>query len=872
MLSSRKIANAHDAEKDAAADDARLWNVPLERHFQELASSGLGLSQSDAEARLRRIGANVAVHSMTPPLWRQLLSRLGNPLVLVLLLASLLSAVLGDVTSFVLVVTIVAASVLLDLIQERKAHRAVEALRAQVAVSAHTLRDGQPIECQLETIVPGDVVLLSPGDLVPGDCRLIETNSLFVDEALLTGEAYPAEKRGGDLATPAATPDSAINTAFMGTSVISGTAKGLVIRTGTRTILGNLAAALAAAPPPTAFERGVRQFGLLILQFTIFLVLFVLAVNVLFHRPWLVSLMFALALAVGLTPELLPMVVTVTLTRGAMRLAAKRVIVKRIAAMHNLGAMDTLCTDKTGTLTEAKIRLVRTVDGAGADSLRVFELAYLNSRFAAGIHSPLDDAILGYRDHPIDGWSNRDEVPFDFERRRVSVLLARGTEALFIVKGAPEDLLRCATQVEDAAGTVRLLDDAARQAITRHFVALGEEGNRALAVAWRKVSPERRKVSAADEAALVFGGYAVFLDPPKESATRAIHALSDAGIAVKILTGDTEQVTRHVCSELGLPVDGVLTGAELAVLSDDALLARLDRTQIFCRVTPQQKLRLLLALQRRGDNVGFLGDGINDAAALHAADIGISVDSAVDVAKNAADLILLDRDLSVIHEAVVEGRRSVANVIKYILMGASSNFGNMFSMAGAALFLPFLPMLPAQVLLNNLLYDLSEVGVPFDRVDPEAVARPIHWDLGRIRTVMLALGPVSSLFDFLTFFVLIQVFHAGERLFQTGWFVESLATQALVVFIIRTARNPLRSRPHPILLALSFGVIGVAVILPLTPGGRWLGFVRLPPVYYGFLVAAVILYLCLAEVTKRIVDRRRAATESHGKSLRRIKA
>ncbi|MGF7176104.1 magnesium-translocating P-type ATPase [Azospirillum doebereinerae] len=835
-----------------------LGSPPLSAVLRTLDATTAGLDGAEVERRRRRYGPNRPLaHGRRPP-WVQFLSRFLNPLVLILLFASGLSAATGNVASFVIVLAMVLLSVTLDFVQEMRAETAVDALRRSVALRVRVRRDGIERSEPAEQLVPGDVVRLAAGDLVPADCRLIEARDLFVNQAMLTGEPYPVEKHADApdaLSAPHPDPAEALDTVFMGTSVISGSGLALVCRTGDATAFGQLSGTLQAPPPPTAFELGIRRFGFLILRLTVVLVLFVLAVNTLFHRPWLESLMFALALAVGLTPELLPMIVTVTLARGAMRLAKRRVIVKRLAAMHNIGAMDLLCTDKTGTLTEATIRMVRHLDGRGAESERVFRLAYLNSRFESGIRSPLDEAILAFRAVDLTGWEKIDEVPFDFERRRVSVLVANGAERLLVVKGAPEDVLRQSTHYETGDGAVAPLDPAARAGLDRLFQTLGEDGFRVLAIASKTVGADHVSAALADESDLAFAGYAVFLDPPKPSAMAAIHALTKAGVNIRILTGDNERVTRHVCAELGLTVTGLLTGDDLRGMSEEALRARLAKVNVFCRVTPAQKERVLLAHKRAGRVVGFLGDGINDASAIHAADIGISVDSAADVAKEAAGVILLDQDLSVVQEAVMEGRRTVQNVTKYILMGSSSNFGNMFSMAGASLFLPFLPMLPIQVLLNNLLYDASEASIPFDTVEAEALARPAQWDLRLIQRFMLVLGPVSSLFDFLTFYVLIHVFGAGEALFQTGWFVESLATQVLVIFVIRTRRSSLRDRPPPVLIGLTLGAATVGALLPLTPLGAFFGFVVPPVSFYLFLAAAVATYLLLVETVKRLFFR-----------------
>ena len=828
------------------------WAEPLSGLLSALEARDTGLSSGDAARRLGRDGPNAIAATRKRPLWLQIIDRLSNPLILILLFASALSASTGETASFVIIVLIIAMSVVLDLVQQARAEATVEALRRWVGLRAAVLRDGAEALIDVASIVRGDVVRLSAGDVVPADCRLIAARDLFVNQAVLTGESYPVEKHARDFDTGAADDlAAAANTLFMGTSVISGTASALVYATGAATEFGGVAGTLETKRPADSFESGIRRFGMLLLRLTIFLVLFVIAANLFFGRPWLQSMLFALALAVGLTPELLPMVVTVTLANGAKRLAARRVIVKRLAAIHDLGAIDVLCSDKTGTLTEARMKLVRHLDPSGDDDEEVFRLVYLNSAFETGLRSPLDDAVLDFRTLDIGTCRKIDEVPFDFERRRVSVLVEEGGRRRLIVKGAPEDIIRLSTSVAAVETAPVALDRAGRERLTARFEALGADGFRVLGVASREVADTMTEATIGDEAELTFNGFAVFLDPPKPEAAEEIRKLAAAGCDVKILTGDNERITRHICQTLGIDIRGVVTGDELSRLSQEALKARLDDVNLFCRVTPQQKERVLLALKSCGRVVGFLGDGINDASALHAADVGISVDSAVDVAKEAADLVLLEHDLGAIYDGVMEGRRTVENVNKYLLMGSSSNLGNMFSMAGAALFLPFLPMLPTQVLLNNLLYDLSEVGVPFDDVDAEAIAKPLHWDISFVERFMLVIGPISSLFDFLTFYALIKLFGAGEAVFQTGWFVESLATQALVIFVIRTRRLPWRSRPHKLLTGLTLTAVATGLVIPLTPLGSHFGFVPPPPGFYVFLIVAVAAYLSLVELVKR---------------------
>ncbi len=817
-----------------------------------------GLTSAEAAGRLKQYGPNRLRPALQRAVLLQFLAQFRNPLVLILLVASGISALTGDLPGALIIGLIVIMSVTLDFVQAYRAGRAAERLALQVAVTATVLRDGKPCQLPVTELAPGDVVLLSAGNLIPADARLLEADDFFVNQAQLTGEPFPVEKKvlpapaAGTAATPAeAWALDAVDSVFMGSSVVSGSARVLIGRTGSASALGQIAVSLNESAPPTAFEIGTRRFGLLIMRLTLLLVLFTLLVNVAFHRPLLESFLFAVALAVGLTPELLPMVVSVTLTRGALRMAALKVIVKRPSAIQDMGAMDVLCTDKTGTLTEARIRLERHVDAAGQDSPQVLALAYLNSYFESGLKSPLDDAILAHEEIDVSGWRKIDEVPFDFERRRVSVLVQRSDARRLVVKGAPEDILRLCTHYQDSTGAGVALDATARSRIDALFDSLGREGFRVLGIAWRDVPMDHPHAVVSDESELMFAGFAAFLDPPKASAGEALKALADSGVAVKIVTGDNELVTRHVCTQLGVAIEGVLTGSELAAMNDDALRARVEGVNLFCRVNPAQKNRIILALKARGHVVGYLGDGINDAPSLHTADVGLSVEGAVDVAKQAAAMILLEKDLMVLYQGILEGRRTFGNVMKYIMMATSSNFGNMFSMAAATLFLPFLPMLPLQILLNNLLYDVSEVTLPLDHVDAEDLAQPKRWDMAFIRNFMLTIGPVSSLFDFLTFYLLIHLFNAHESLFRTGWFVESIATQVLVIFVIRTRRNPLRSRPNRWLILTSLAVVAVAMILPFTPLASYLGFTALPASFFGLLAVLLISYLLMVEGAKQ---------------------
>ena len=820
---------------------------PLTSLFRTLDTTENGLSGSNALARLATYGPNRIDDHPGPSLLRAFLARFRNPLILVLTAAAAISAVTGDTPSFLIIVVILLLSIVLDVVQEYRAQNAAMRLREQVSLTATALRDGLAGEIPASRLVPGDVVLLSAGDLIPADCRLLDARDLYVNEALLTGEAYPTEKELSDAPTAALLPRNAV---FMGCSVLSGTARVLVVATGRSTELGGIAGTLRKPPPETAFALGIRDFGRMILRLTVLLVLFALLINLLLHRPPLQSFLFALALAVGLTPELLPMIVSVTLAHGAMRLSHKRVIVKRLSAIHDLGSMDILCSDKTGTLTEADIKLTRSIDLNGMDCPAALKAGLLNAAFETGLKSPLDNAILAAGTIDLAAWKKLDETPFDFERRRVSVLVEGEGVRRIIVKGAAEDILAICTRFEQEGMPSEPLDAASHGKARQTFVNLGKEGYRVLGVAHQTVSESCERATISKGAEFVFLGFLAFLDPPKAGAGDTLRALAALGVTVKVLTGDSEDVTRHVCNALGLNVTGSLTGPEIATLSDEALSARLEQTTLFCRVTPPEKSRIIEALRRRGHVVGYLGDGINDAPSLHAADVGFSVDTGVDVAKDAASMIMLEKNLDVIVDGVREGRRTYANILKYVMMGTSSNFGNMFSMAGGALLLPFLPMLPIQILLNNLLYDLSETAIPLDHVEDELLARPRRWDIRVVRRFMFLVGPISSVFDFVTFWLLLRVFSAGPALFHSGWFVESLATQILVIFIIRSA-HPFLNLPHPALVVTSLVAAGIALVLPYTAFGGWFGFVPLAPALLGALALTTALYLCTVYVVRR---------------------
>src|SRR5690349_22536600 len=824
-----------------------------------------GLTKSEAQRLLAQFGPNEPSSARrTAPLF-QLLTLLANPLAIILLVAGAISAALGEVVNASIIVAMVLFSVALNFIQTYRSQKAVDSIRKEVAPTAKVLRDGEWLEIPRREIVPGDVIKLAAGDLVPSDADLLQTRDLHVQQAALTGESLPVEKSARSDHDSDSKKD--LHSVFLGTSVVSGTATANVTATGKNTVFGDIATRLAKRAPETEFERGTRRFGFLIMRTTILLVLFVLLITVLFHRPFLESLLFAVALAVGLTPEFLPMITTVTLGRGAVHMARKNVIVKHLDAMQNFGSIDVLCSDKTGTLTGGEMSLEQHLDPFGTACERVFLLAFLNSLHETGITNPLDEAIkerhrsdpldtaVLKHDHPdIHDYQKLDEIPFDFERRRVSIVVKHEDERLLITKGAPESVLSVCKSYE-ADDQQHAFDELARSHIETTFRGLCTKGFRVLAVAYATVSA-KDAYGPEDETGLILAGFLTFSDPPLATAKSTLDALRQDGIQVKILTGDNELVTQHICSQVGLDSGRIVLGTELDKISDPALAHIVEQTSVFARVSPSQKNRIILALKNRSHVVGYLGDGINDAPSLHAADVGISVSSAVDVAKDAADFILLEPGLDVLHAGIIEGRKSFGNVMKYLLMGTSSNFGNMFSMAVAVSCLPFLLLLQSHILLNNFLYDLAQVTIPTDEVDETFLRKPQRWNIKLIRDFMIYIGPLSSIYDFLTFFVLLKIFLASEQFFHTGWFVESLATQTLVIFVIRTARNPLRSRPSLALTITTIAIVLFGTLLPYTRLGSVIGFTPLPLTFLLFITLATATYLLLVEVVKRRLMRR----------------
>lgn len=750
-----------------------------------------------------------------------------------------------------IILSIVFVSVVLDFYQESKAEEAVEMLQEKVTTTATVLRDSLKQEVALSQIVPGDIVHLSAGDMVPADARVIVAKDFFVNQSALTGESFPVEKTLAPLEAKGAVTTEWNNCLFLGTSVVSGTATAVVLKTGNSTEYGRIAKRLIVREPETEYERGLRKFGFLIMQVTFLLVLFVFSINALYKRDVLQSLLFAVALAVGLTPELLPMIVSVNLSKGALAMSKKGAIIKRLASIQNFGSMDVLCTDKTGTLTENKITLVLHVDIEGNDDEKVLLYSFLNSYHQTGLKSPLDEAILKYKDIDVRNYQKIDEVPFDFTRKRVSVVVERERQRFFIAKGAPEEIIKVCSYYELSDNIFDLTSELQRK-IEQRYYELSSQGFRVLGVSYKKLREDKQVYSISDENDMVFLGFVAFIDPPKETARESLRLLSKAGVELKVLTGDNELVTKKTCEQLSFEIKGIVLGSEISQMQDDSLTRVVEEANVFARVTPAQKDRIMNALKNNGHVVGFLGDGINDAPSMKTADVGISVDNAVDVAKESADIILMQKSLRVLEEGVLEGRKTFGNTMKYIMMSTSSNFGNMFSVAGGSLFLPFLPMLPIQILLNNMLYDFSQSAIPTDNVDQEYIEKPKRWDVSFIRKFMIFLGPISSIFDFLTFFVMLLVFNATEPLFQTAWFIESLLTQTFVIFVIRTRKTPFyKSRPSRLLLFSSLCIVGFASIVPFTPLGALFGFVEPPLAFFIVLAVLICAYLMLIEIVKR---------------------
>ena len=836
---------------------------------QHLGSTDNGLGPAEAERRLAQYGLNLVTRERKPSIAQELWNRAKNPLNALLLTLAVASYALGDLRAAIVIAAMVILAITTAFIQEHRSNEAAARLRAMVKTTATVRRgsgagDGNGfVEVPMETLVPGDVVRLSAGDMIPADLRLLDTKDLFVNQSALTGEAMPAEKFGHACDESCSNPFDLHNICFMGANVVSGYATGVIVRTGGATFFGQLADEIAGRRVPTAFDQGVNRFTWLMIRFMLVMVPAVFVINGLTKGDWLEALLFSVAVAVGLTPEMLPMIVAVNLAKGAVAMARQKVIVKRLNAIQNFGAMDVLCTDKTGTLTQDRIILKRHLDIRGEDSDRVLQYAYLNSHFQSGLKNLLDVAVLQHIDlHKIlgidDGFSKIDEIPFDFARRRLSVVVSHGDDHVLICKGAVEEVFAVCTRYE-VDGKTGQLDASHFETAKEETIQLNSDGFRVVAVAYKMMDPAKTTYSVADESDLTLLGYIAFLDPPKESAGAAIAALARKGVRIKILTGDNEVITRKICREVGVDPGEIVLGGKLDTLDDQKLAALADQATVFAKLTPAQKARIVQALHRNGRVVGFLGDGINDSPALRAADVGISVDTAVDIAKELADIILLEKSLMVLQEGVTEGRKIFGNITKYIKMGASSNFGNMFSVLGASLFLPFLPMLPIQVLTNNLLYDFSQTAIPTDNVDEDYLKSPRRWDIGNIFKFMVFIGPISSIFDYATYAMMLYVFDGWNNapLFQTGWFVESLLTQTLIIHIIRTAKIPfIESRASAPLIATTIVICVIGITLPFTWVGGALGFVPLPGLYWPLVAAMLLSYAILTHLVKAWFVRR----------------
>lgn len=829
----------------AGAARVAYWALQPEELLHRLSTGAAGLASAEAANRLKTYGPNELRKGYQLSRLRVLLAQVRSPLLLLLLFAATVSALTGEWVDAAIVLAIVLSSVGIGYQREYSAQATVASLGAHVKTRATVLRDGRSQPLPVEAVVPGDVVLLSAGSLVPADTVLLEATDCFASEAVLTGESFPVEKRPGPL--PPLTPlAKRTNCVFLGTNIRSGTARGVVVETGSATELGAIAQRLSLHPPDTEFERGIRRFGYLLTSAMLVMVLLVFVAHMLRGRPPVETLLFSIALAVGLSPELLPAILSVNLARGAQMMARRGVLVRRLNAIENLGSMDILCTDKTGTLTEGVVRLSGAHDAAGAESAAVLELAAVNAALASGLANPLDDAILAARSPELALIRKRAEVPFDFVRKRVSVVVADQRGVRLITKGAFHHVLEVCIQLPDGLP----LDAARRASLEARYDAWSRQGIRVLAVATREL-PDQPSFGRDDERQLTFAGFLTFLDLPKEGVAEAIADLAGLGVAVKLITGDARAVAVHVAGLVGLSTERVLSGEELDRMHDEALWREAERTDLFVEVDPNQKERILLALKKMGHVVGFLGDGVNDAPAMHAADTSISVEHAADVAREAADFVLLERHMEVIRRGIEEGRRTFANTLKYVLTTTSANLGNMVSMAIASLFLPFLPLLAGQILLNNFLSDIPAFGLADDNVDPELVARPRRWDIRYIGRFMIEFGVLSSLFDFLTFGLLVGVFAASPALFRTGWFVESLLTELVIALVVRTRRPFHRSRPGKVLLISTLVLVVVTFAIPFLPYAQLLGFVPLPGVLLAALAAVTILYLGAVELMKR---------------------
>ncbi len=844
----------------------RMGRADAATVLQQLASRLEGLTQAEADVRLKQYGLNTIAREQRLSALTRLLSNIKNPLVLLLVALGVLSFLTGDLRATVVIFVMVILGIVLRFVQEMRADNAVEKLAAMVSNTATLVRDGKEKEVPLKMLVPGDIIRLAAGDMAPADVRVLSAKDLFLNQAALTGESLPMEKNADAAPADVQNPLELVNICFLGTNVESGAATAVVISTGEQTYLGSLAASIVGQRQLTSFDKGINKFTWLMILFIAVMVPTVFLLNGLSKHNWMDAFLFAMAVAVGLTPEMLPMIVTVNLSKGALAMARKKVIVKRLNAIQNFGAMDVLCTDKTGTITQGKIVLEKHLDVNGEDSEKVLHFGYLNSYHHTGLKNLLDEAILKHEEleqhlQVQEKYRKIDEIPFDFVRRRMSVVVEdeNGLNTL-ICKGAVEEVLSLCTRVELNGEVIAVQSehDAKRRQLADD---LNGQGFRVIALAYKQMqgAPDEPVYAIKDESDLILLGFLAFLDPPKDTATEALKRLHSLNVDVKILTGDNEIITAYICKEVGMPVEHLLLGSQIETMSEGELAVAVAASSVFARLAPAHKERIIRALQCKDHVVGFMGDGINDAPALKAADVGISVDSAVDIAKESSDIILLENNLLILEQGVLEGRRVFGNIIKYIKMAASSNFGNMFSVVGASAFLPFLPMLPIQVLINNLLYDFSQTTIPTDEVDADWLIKPRKWEIGQIKRFILFIGPISSIFDYLTFFIMLYLFNSWQNpaLFHTGWFVESIFTQTLIIHVIRTNKIPfIESRASWQLIATSLIIVAVGAWLTVSPLANTLGFVALPPLYWLLLAIMLLCYLILTQLVKTWFVRR----------------
>jgi Mg2+-importing ATPase len=810
---------------------------------QELQSSSTnGLNVATITINLKKYGKNSTSIGKRSHFLIEIGKHLKSPLLILLIVATIISYSLGETANATIILLIIIVSVGIDYFQDRDARNAAERLKETVKNKSSVVRNGKEIEIFHEEIVVGDIVLLFAGKIIPADGKIIEANDCFVNQSSLTGESFPAQKNAAIITGSTSNLSDLSNIVFMGSSVISGMARVIIIQTGNNTEFGKIAIQLASPEIETEFSKGIRAFGYLIMKVTIVLVLFIFLINSILKHDILETFMFSLAVAVGLTPELLPMIMAVSMSKGSTNIAKKGVIVKKLTAIPNFGSMNVLCTDKTGTITENKIQLIKNIDADGKDSSAVLLFAYLNSYFQTAIKNPLDDAVISYYKPDIKDYIKKDEIPFDFIRKKMSVVVTYQNSNILICKGAPEEIFKACK-----------IDDDVKKSAQNVYEQLSNDGFRVLAIA-TKATGSDNDFTIEDEFDMTLVGFIGFLDPPKEDAMEVIASLKDIGVEVKIITGDNLLVTQHICRQIGLPVKGVLQGFEMDILTDEVLQKKVMETTLFTRFSPEQKKRVIVALQAQKQTVGFLGDGINDAPSLKAADIGISVSNGTDVAKDAADIILTQKNLLVLKEGILEGRKTFGNTMKYILMGLSSNFGNMFSVAAATLFLPYIPMLPVQILLNNFLYDTSQIAIPTDSVDEKYIQQPKHWNIKMIYSYMFIFGITSSLFDIITFYLLYSAFKVSENQLRTGWFMESLATQILVVFIIRTREIPfIKSKPSKNLTISVLACLFIGWLLPYSPFSNLLHFQPLPNNVLTIIIVLVVVYLITAEIVKQFI-------------------